>query len=159
MGSVPGACTRHPGQDRDADKYDYRDHHIESAHFRDNKGPRNAANDKSKTDEINYQGHEFASWLKPASFQDRILLNQTTNISPEQAAVKAITVDFGMRLETIRNGTIHPGLQRFSSFPGSPARISCEKSGDLSSPFARSFMRLRFFSSGNGRLVSTAFLL
>lgn len=30
------------------------------------------------------------------------LLIQATKISSEQAAVKAITVDFGMRLETIR---------------------------------------------------------
>ena len=66
-GSVLCAGTDHTAQDRDADKYDYRDHHVKSGHSRDNKGPRNAANDKSKTYEINYQGHDVASWLNPTS--------------------------------------------------------------------------------------------
>jgi len=67
-GSVLSAGTGYSGQDCDTDKYDDRDHHLEGAHSRDNKDPRNAANDKSKTDEVNYQGHGVASWLNPASF-------------------------------------------------------------------------------------------
>jgi len=65
-GSVLRAGTGHPGQDRDANKYDYRNHHIEGAQPRKNKGPRKAADNKSKTDEINYQGHGTSSWIKPA---------------------------------------------------------------------------------------------
>jgi hypothetical protein len=60
-GSVFRAGTGHAGQDSDADKYDNSDHHINGAHFSDNKGTRNAPNDKSKTDEINYQGHGITS--------------------------------------------------------------------------------------------------
>ena len=62
-GSVPRAGAGYPGQDTYADKDDDRDHHVESTHLRDDKGPRNAANDKSKTDEVNYQGHDVASWV------------------------------------------------------------------------------------------------
>jgi hypothetical protein len=64
-GSVPGAGTGHPGQDRDTYKYDNSDHHVDGAYLRDNKSPRNAANDKSKTDEIHYKGHVVASQLDP----------------------------------------------------------------------------------------------
>jgi hypothetical protein len=56
-GSVPGAGTGHSAQDRYADKYDDRDHHVKSAHARENKRPGNASDYKCKTDEINYQGH------------------------------------------------------------------------------------------------------
>jgi len=52
--SILGAGTGNTGQDRDAYKYDYRDHHVEGAQSRDNERPRKAAYDKSKTDEINY---------------------------------------------------------------------------------------------------------
>lgn len=60
-GSAPVACAHHPGQDRDADKYDYRYHHVDDAYLGENKAPRNAANDKCKTDEIYYEGHDVAS--------------------------------------------------------------------------------------------------
>jgi len=53
-GSILGAGMDHTAQDRDAYKYDYRDHHVEGGHSRDNKGPGNAADDKSRTDEKNY---------------------------------------------------------------------------------------------------------
>ena len=67
-GSILSAGTGHPGQDRDTDKYDDRDRHVDGANSRENKDPRYAANYKSKTDEINYQGHEVVSWLNPAFF-------------------------------------------------------------------------------------------
>ena len=51
-GSVPGAGTRHAVQDRDTDQDDNHDHHVYVTHSRDNKSPRYAADDKSKTDQI-----------------------------------------------------------------------------------------------------------
>ena len=65
--SVPGAGACHPCQDRDADKYDNNDHHVDEAYARNNKSPRKAANNKSKSDEIHYKGHVVSSRLDSAS--------------------------------------------------------------------------------------------
>ena len=54
-GSVPGAGSGHPGQDRNADKYDDRDQNVRDAYFCDHKSPGDAADDKCKTDEIDNQ--------------------------------------------------------------------------------------------------------
>jgi hypothetical protein len=51
---VPAAGAGHPGQDRNTDKYDDRDHDVDGTHLGNYQGPGQASNYKSKTDEIYY---------------------------------------------------------------------------------------------------------
>ena len=60
-----------------------------------------------------------------------------------------------MRVPVLMGSAAELQFPVFAVLPGSPARMMEEKSGDLSCPCARWLMRLRFFSSAKGRLVSS----